>query len=421
MVKRPKEINKIVNKIAEAGYDAYCAGHCVMAAYLGEEPLDWDIYTDCPQEKLTELFDEGEKVGKRVIRLDYTVEVKSDDVNVADSYEGVIADLITYEATIEDELKNYAFTAETIAEHSQKSPIDPYGGREDIKKLILKPAGDIVQSLEKRPIRILEAVKYASLYNLDMSKGLSEAITKNSGLLARARKADILEEMLEIVNGDYAGKALKMLAGLGLVEYIIGKKASQNNRREADEYRILCERIDQIKHVPLRRLNLFYYRFRRHYDEAVEYLPHSEHDKALLLESKTGIRSVYFINNSTELKRCIHRRGWESFNYLDRLLKAEAILFDYNTAKIEGRDAMLREIIMNKEPIFEEDLVIDVEDIIEAGITDSPQRAAFLMTLLPDVVHKKPENNTRKILLINAKRLSKSKLSRSIRGVTWLR
>ena len=92
MIKRPKEINKIINQLSSAGYEVYCAGQCVMASYVGREPLDWDLYTDCPQDKLKELFPEGEAIGKRTMRLDYSREVISDDINVADYFEGVFAD-----------------------------------------------------------------------------------------------------------------------------------------------------------------------------------------------------------------------------------------------------------------------------------------------------------------------------------------
>ena len=74
-----------MTKLTNSGYDVYCAGQCVMASYLGNKPLDWDLYTDCPQAKIRELFPEGEPIGSRVTRLDYSEEIISDDINIADS------------------------------------------------------------------------------------------------------------------------------------------------------------------------------------------------------------------------------------------------------------------------------------------------------------------------------------------------
>ena len=56
MIKQPKEINQIVGKLTAENYDVYYAGQCVTAGELGEEPQDWDLYTNCPQQRLRELY-----------------------------------------------------------------------------------------------------------------------------------------------------------------------------------------------------------------------------------------------------------------------------------------------------------------------------------------------------------------------------
>ena len=61
------------------------------------------------------------------------------------------------------------------------------------------------------------------------------------------------------------------------------------------------------------------------------------------------------------------------------------------------------------------------DDIIEAGITDDQQRAEYLLSLLPDVIHQKPGNNERKALLSYAKKFNKSKFRVAFRDVKWLR
>ena len=72
MIKRPDEINEIVRKFDKAGWDVICAGQCITGSVMGEEALDWDLYTECPQDKIREMFPDGEVIGKRTTRLDYT-------------------------------------------------------------------------------------------------------------------------------------------------------------------------------------------------------------------------------------------------------------------------------------------------------------------------------------------------------------
>ena len=106
---------------------------------------------------------------------------------------------------------------------------------------------------------------------------------------------------------------------------------------------------------------------------------------------------------------------------MDKLAIAQAIIYDYNTLRIEGRGHLLEIILAEKQPIFIEDLAIDADDIIEAGITDDMENAEFLLSLLPELVHKKPANNDRKKLLGYAKKFNRNKFSRAFRNVTWLR
>ena len=89
--------------------------------------------------------------------------------------------------------------------------------------------------------------------------------------------------------------------------------------------------------------------------------------------------------------------------------------------KVQNRHYMLEDILANKEPIFVEDLAINEEDILQAGITDSQEEAARLLLLLPAVVHSKPSQNKKDKLLGYARKFKKSKLKAALRGVKWIK
>lgn len=422
MIKRPREVNQIINKLTDAGYDVYCAGQCITAGEIGEEPQDWDMYTDCPQDELREIFPEGEALGSRTTRLDYTTFVESDDVNVADTFEGIIADVVTLKGSMEDQLKIYDFTCEAIAEHPYKATLDPCGGLADIRKKLLRPSGDIEKTFQEKPIRMLRALRYVGLYGFDLTKELSEIITRNADGLRWADKEEILYEFSLIINGNHAGKFLKMLRGLGLLPGIVGQEGMVSDRRGLSDYETLSEGIDRIKHIPLRRMGLFYICFDKHYKQAVSYLPHEELDMEYLLDVKKFLPKMYFSGDDTSLKRFIYRCGdWDKYNYMDKLAKAQIIVYGYNDQRAVGRDEVLKQILKERQPIFAEDLRIDADDIIEAGITDDPERADELWHMLPDVVHENPALNEREKLLKYAKRFHRSKFSAAFRDIKWLR
>ncbi len=41
----PGDVSYIINKLEEAGYEAYAVGGCIRDTLLGRKPLDWDITT----------------------------------------------------------------------------------------------------------------------------------------------------------------------------------------------------------------------------------------------------------------------------------------------------------------------------------------------------------------------------------------
>lgn len=50
-VKIPQEVLSILEKIENAGYEAYIVGGCVRDILLGREPKDWDICTSAEPEQ----------------------------------------------------------------------------------------------------------------------------------------------------------------------------------------------------------------------------------------------------------------------------------------------------------------------------------------------------------------------------------
>lgn len=421
MIKRPDEITEIIKKFDQAGYDVVCAGQCITGSILGDSPLDWDLYTECPQEKVREMFPDGEALGRRTTRLDYSEFVESTHVNEADHFDGVIADIITLEGPIEEQLKIYDFTCEATGEHSNGAAVDPFDGRKDIKQKLLKPVGDIRAKMKKQPELIWKALRYVGLYDFDLNRELYEAIQANAERAAIVDKEIILSEFTTAMAGNAAGKFLKMLKGLGLLEAIIGPDGASPMPREKKDYEMLSENIDRTKKIPIRRLGLFYLVFEKHYEKALKFLPQDEETLDYLLEAKRLCPKLHFCRNDEALKGFIANFGWKKYNFYDKLLKAQNIVYDLDNQQQVARDAIIKVVLHEKQPIFIEDLVIDADDIIEAGITDDRDRAEYLLELLLTPVHKDRMNNERDKLLKFAKGFNKSRFRRTFRDVTWLR
>ena len=178
MIKLPKEVAKIIKTLTDAKLEAFAVGDCVRDALLGRKPIGWDVATDADFTKLRELFPEAQIHSEKykILRMEF-IEEHYDDEGKFAGEDGIIVDVGTYrkraeaareslisreEQTgeqgqsvqsgqvrqsartgstglvlfsdkIEDDVARRAFTMNAIADNPYRL-VDPYNGREDIKK-----------------------------------------------------------------------------------------------------------------------------------------------------------------------------------------------------------------------------------------------------------------------------------------------
>ena len=423
MIKFDKDVLQALKTLEKAGHKSYVTGDCVRNSLAGEPGYDWDIITVAQAKDLEKLFPQGEFIGagRDVLRVDYTFEAETED---GEAYlDGAILDIhgVGSESGLEDYLRAKAFTVNTIAENPDRGLLDPCGGREDFKKKLIRTNGSADKIFKEDPIQMMEAVTLASELGFDMSKAVFEGILANWRLLL-AYDPDPIRECLErlIVSKD-AGKGLQTMAECGLMAVVFGEEVSRKmSHTDMKQFNVLCENIHKTHRNRLRRLGLLYTILNKKPGlMAIERLHYPAEDKQHLDDAMNHIIEINFLNEPKKFKRFLFEIGKDRYMYLHNLAKAQRIIFDYTTLKVESRNYALQEITNGKEPVFVEDLVIDANDIMAAGITADPARAEELLRSVAAVVHKNPRHNNREILLKHAKKYSKSKIAEQMRYVTW--
>ena len=104
----------ICRVLRDQGHQAFLAGGCVRDTLLGREPIDYDVATDAPPERVQELFPESLAVGAKfgvVIVTDgpLHVEVATFRSDVGSS-DGRHPDKVVYATTPEEDVKRRDFT-----------------------------------------------------------------------------------------------------------------------------------------------------------------------------------------------------------------------------------------------------------------------------------------------------------------------
>ncbi len=429
MIKFDKDVLRTLKTLEKEGFETYAAGECVRGQIMGEKVYDWDLLTKATLADLQRIFPACQLLdeGKQSIRLDFTYEVPAKDEDEPVVIDGCIVDVRNFEGTIEEALKEMVFTVNAIADNPERTLVDPYGGRDDIRARLIRTVESCEEVFEKEPIHMLEAVRIAAELDFDLHKSIFEAIGNHwRVLLAQTDSGDVAsvrEEFENLLISDHAGKGLKMLTGTGLMAVILGEDvAGRMSMSDTNAFKTVCDNIDKTRPVRTRRLGLVYTAItKKRALAAIERLQFDKKTEEHLKDGVERIIDINFLNTDMEFKKFLFKYGNERYNYLNNLSKAMRIVYDQPSLKIESRNYMMKKIISGNEPVFVEDLVIDANDIMEAGITDSAEKAAELLEQVAALVHKNPANNHRDVLLKYAKKYSKNKLAAKTRYVKWVK
>ena len=408
MIKLPKEVGVIVNKLEKEGMTAYCTGDCVRQSICGMEPVDWDIAVNGNLAAIAELFPEAEKKYG-----------KDDVLRFYDTEEDLIIDLHVVE-DVEEYLKKADFTINAIGDSTSKGQLDPVGGKSDLSKKLVRTIGDAAAVFEKKPELMLRAVALASEMDFDLAKTAYEGILKNSGLLGSVDVGRIRDEFCNMMGCAGAGKALKLLASCNMMGIILGPDVKGLTRREISDIEEMSEKITRTKNIYERRLGLFYICLgKKKARAAIEYMNYEPGLKQHLLDAVNEIENVFFLTNSLKFKDYLSRHGWDSYEFVHTISKAQLLVYEGPSTRVEGRNFMLEQFKIRREPIFIEDLKVTGEDLKNAGLCKTDEEAHKLLIMLTDTVHRDPSMNTEARLMERAKWLHRHKLLALFRNVNW--
>lgn len=440
MIKIPKEVKRIIKTLEDEKFKAYTAGECVRDSLAGLKPCDWDVATSASLEDLKRLFPDASIVSEKfsVIRMDFIDDVYDREGDFVGE-EGIIVDVATFRKsgvyadggkadtvqfadTIEGDLTRREFTMNALADNGYDL-IDPFGGREDIKNRLIKTIGDPSESFRDDPVRMLKAIRYAAELDFDLTQSVYEAICANYRLLEKISIDRFRNEFVNTLSAAHAGKGLGLIMDTGIINLILGDDVVKNlTRREKNDLVVLSQNIDRSKQVPERRLGLFYITMdKKRALPSIEKFNFDSKTRQHLIDAVHDMPKLYFTSTKEMLKKFIYERGMDRYNYLANLEKAQRIVFDYDSeTKIKSKMYLLEEIHALHEPIFPEDLAIDGNDLIEAGICEAGETDKML-GMLVEKIHIKPNLNTRSELLKLAKLYKRNKLAAMTRGVKWVR
>ncbi len=202
---------KLIHLIGSAGYEAYAVGGCVRDFLMQRPCDDIDITTSAKPDELEKILsDNNIKYIETGIKHGTVTAVMEDgSVFEVTTYrtEGAYSDSrhpedVTFVSDINDDLARRDFTINAIAYNDSKGFADPYGGRADIDMKIIRAVGDADTRFKEDALRIMRAVRFASVLGFDIEEKTKKALFNNKELLKNISNERIYTELSKLLMGE---------------------------------------------------------------------------------------------------------------------------------------------------------------------------------------------------------------------------
>ncbi len=227
--KYPENVIKIADILAKNGHKAYAVGGCMRDALMGRIPADWDMTTDCSPEEMLEIFEKegvrtiptGLKHGTVTLLIDgetYECTTFRIDGSYTDSRH---PDKVTFTKNLSDDLCRRDFTVNAIAGDPLSNEIfDLFGGKEDIEAKIIRAVGDAEKRFTEDALRILRALRFATVLDFEIEKSTLEAAEKLGERLLSVSAERKSVELEKILLSHHADRGISLLLSTNVAKYI---------------------------------------------------------------------------------------------------------------------------------------------------------------------------------------------------------
>ncbi len=262
----PDNVKIILQRLKNAGFEAYCVGGAVRDSIMGITPGDWDITTSALPEETRELFkdfktvDTGLKHGTLTVIIDktpYEVTTFRIDGEYGDNRH---PENVTFTSKIGDDLARRDFTVNALAYNEEEGLVDLYGGQADIYSGIIRTVGDADTRFQEDGLRIMRALRFSSTLGFHIEEKTKKSIHKNKDLLKNISAERLTVELTKLICGKNAFNILMEYADVLSVfipEIAPAVNFKQYGKKHAyNVWEHICHTVDTIPQDRILRLTM---------------------------------------------------------------------------------------------------------------------------------------------------------------------
>ena len=211
----PAPVADVLAHLENAGFEAYLVGGCVRDWLMGVPPKDYDVTTNALVVETQEVFRDFHVIetGLRhgtvtVVAAGCPVEVTTYRVDGSYS-DGRHPDSVTFTSRLHDDLSRRDFTVNALAYSPARGFVDAFGGTDDLERKIIRCVGNPDKRFGEDALRILRALRFASVLGFSVDGQTAESLHRNRFLLEKIAKERVTAELLKLLCGEGAERVLR--------------------------------------------------------------------------------------------------------------------------------------------------------------------------------------------------------------------
>ena len=218
----------VVERLQQAGYQAYVVGGCVRDLLLELEPKDYDVATSATPEQVRAEFRNARVIGRRfklvhvhfgreiievaTFRANHPEEDEDEASHLAARNESgrILRDNVY--GTLEDDAQRRDFTINALYyDPTTERILDHTHGVHDIRNRLIRLIGDPEQRYQEDPVRMLRAVRFAAKLDFEIEQHSAEPIVDLADLLDDVPAARLFDEIIKLFLSGKAERTFELL------------------------------------------------------------------------------------------------------------------------------------------------------------------------------------------------------------------
>ena len=433
----PKNVNTIISMLESKGFQCYVVGGSVRDMLMGITPKDYDLTTNAKPEEILEIFREYKTFDNGIKHGTVSVIIEGEVFEITTyRIDGDYIDCrhpqnVEFTSSLKEDLSRRDFTVNAMAYNPKEGLIDYFEGKRDVEYKAIRCVGEADVRFKEDALRILRALRFASVYNFSIEYNTFNAILENKKLLNNISKERVSKEFSQILCGeccDYILRSFKDVVAVVIPEISSMFNFQQNNpNHNKTLWKHTVSSVKNIENDDVLRMTMLFHDIGKPMSQKIDdngysiYNGHERVGEAISREVLTRLKypnnfidTVSFLirNHSLNIKadkviikKILKNMGEEKFCLLLKVQRADILAQSsykreeklQNLCKVQE---LLDEIIKNKECYSLETLNVSGSDLIHSGITEGKTIGETLNRLLNLVIEGKC-SNTKEDLLNN--------------------